>query len=509
MRLREKRLLFVAAPALVVALFCWWKLADLSAGVAVTTGYVGSIPVTVFRGAADKPSPAIVIAHGFAGSQQLMQPFALTLARNGYVAVTFDFAGHGRNPEPLPGGLADMNKSTAALLAELGQVVAFARALSTSDRSVALVGHSMASELVTQFAMKNDDIAATVALSLFGREVSSRSPKNLLVIDGAWEPQVLHDAARRIVALTSEGPVAERVTYGDFAQGTARRFVFAAGSEHIGVIYSRDALTEAVAWMNAVFDRRSSGYIDRRGPWLALLFLSLLVLAFPLAGFLPRISNAPLGAGLGWRRLAAPSVGPAVLTPLLLWKAPTDFLPILLGDYLVAHFALYGALTAAGIWLTQRPTTTAPRVAAPKALLAAAAAAVTAYYALAFGLPLDAYVTSLAPTGLRWPLILAMFCGTAVYFLADEWLTRGQGAGIGGYAFTKVCFLASLAAAIALNPQKLFFLIIVTPVIFVLFLLYGVISVWVYRRTGDPRVAALGAAASLALAIAATFPIVA
>jgi hypothetical protein len=42
----------------------------------------------------------------------------------------------------------------------------------------------------------------------------------------------------------------------------------------------------------------------------------------------------------------------AVATPLLLWKAPTDFLPILLGDYLATHFVVWGALLWVGaLWL--------------------------------------------------------------------------------------------------------------------------------------------------------------
>ncbi|WP_300971742.1 alpha/beta fold hydrolase [Thiocapsa sp.] len=44
--------------------------------------------------------PVVVIAHGFAGSRQMMQAYAVTLARNGYLAVTFDFPGHGRNSTP-------------------------------------------------------------------------------------------------------------------------------------------------------------------------------------------------------------------------------------------------------------------------------------------------------------------------------------------------------------------------------------------------------------------------
>jgi Na+/H+-translocating membrane pyrophosphatase len=55
------------------------------------------------------------------------------------------------------------------------------------------------------------------------------------------------------------------------------------------------------------------------------------------------------------------ALAPAVFTPLLLWKLPTDFLPLLLGDYLALHFALYGALTlAALVWAGYR----VPRAAA-------------------------------------------------------------------------------------------------------------------------------------------------
>ncbi len=124
------------------------------------------------------------------------------------------------------------------------------------------------------------------------------------------------------------------------------------------------------------------------------------------------------------------------------------------------------------------------------------------------GLPINAYVTSFMPTLARAWLIPAMFCGTGLYFLADEWLTRGPGAARGGYAFTKLCFLLSLIIAVLLNPMRLFFLVIIVPVILLLFVIYGLISRWVYARTGDPRVGALGSAAAVAWAIAVTFPIV-
>jgi pimeloyl-ACP methyl ester carboxylesterase len=486
-----------------------YQLKSLSNDITIIDSKAGTIPVEIFSPATRQPSPVIVIAHGFAGSQQLMQPLALSLAHNGYIAVTFDFAGHGRNPKPLPGGLKDMHESTVALLREIGEVVTFARGLPDSNAQIALIGHSMASDLVVQYAMQNPGISATVALSLFGQDVTADNPSNLLVIDGAWETSMLTDAGFRIVAMASNGEAHDGVTYGDISKGTARRFVLAAGVEHIGVLYSRGSLSETVAWMNSVFDRHSSGYIDRRGKWLGLLFLGLVALAFPASRLLPVLSQHPLGAGIAWRSLLPVAIAPAVLTPLILWKLPTDFLPILLGDYLVVHFALYGVLTLLALWLFRGPKSTIKAPPQPFRLsLVLAASALAAYYILVLGLPIDSYITSFTPTMLRAPLIPAMFCGTVIYFLADEWATRGFRAARGGYIFTKLCFLLSLGAAVALNPQRLFFLIIIVPVMLVLFVVYGLISRWVYTRTQDPRVAALANAIALAWAIAVTFPVV-
>jgi membrane associated rhomboid family serine protease len=68
--------------------------------------------------------------------------------------------------------------------------------------------------------------------------------------------------------------------------------------------------------------------------------------------------------------------------------------------------------------------------------------------------------------------------------------------------------VVSLGIAVALNPNRLFFLVIIVPVVIVLFTVYGVVSGWVYSKTNDPRVGALGAAFGLAYAIAVTFPII-
>ncbi len=495
-------------------------------GLAISMQRLGITPITVFRPAPSAGrAPVVLIAHGFAGSQQLMQPFALTLARNGFVAITFDFPGHGRNSAPMRGGLADPDASLRTLLAAMEEMGAFARGLATAeggDGRYAVIGHSMASDIVVRHAQAHAEVQATVGVSLFAPSIEADtagdSPRNLLVISGALEPQMMAAEALRVVGqgqVAGSGATAQ-TTYGRFEDGTARRAALSPGVEHIGVLYSTRTLAETLDWLNAAFDRppASGPFIDARGPWLGLLLAGVVALAWPLSRLLPRVGGSVTLAlreqrlrWRGWRGQAALSLLPALITPLLLWKLPSNFLPILLGDYLVLHFGLYGLLTMAGLRASGRRP---PRIARGRGLALGLAILFTSAYALlAVGVPVDRYVFNVHPDAVRLPLILALCAGTLPYFLADEWLTRDTGAPRGAYVVSKLCFLLSLVLAIALNPQRLFFLAIIVPAILLLFVIYGLFSRWAGRRTGRPAVAATANALAFGCFIAVTFPLVA
>lgn len=500
--------LSVGLMAVIAILIGLFQLRQASDGLVITRTTVGETPVTIFRPQSDVPAPVVVIAHGFAGSQQLMQPFAETLAQNGYIAVTFDFLGHGRNPLPMRGDITEGKTITAALLAELTDVAASVRNLPGSDGRVAVLGHSMASDIVVRFAQTNPDVQATVAVSVFSPVATPASPRNLLVIVGAIEPEMLRNEGLRIVNLTAGGTAVAGEIYGAFSDGTARKLVLARGVEHIGVLYSHDSMVEALRWMNAAFDRQQEGFIDNRGRWLALVFAGVVALAWPLSTLLPVASDGYAGVNLGWKPLLLAAFAPAILTPLMLWKVPTDFLSILLGDYLMLHFLLYGTLTAAALLYLRRSIGRPQTARISWKAIAIAAGAVTAYNIIAFGLPIDTYVFSFLPIPQRIPLIATIACGTLPYFIADERLTRGQDSRRGAYALTKFCFLLSLAIAVALNPMKLFFLVIIVPAILLLFLAFGLISRWSYAATHHPLPGALANAAVFAWAIAVTFPMI-
>lgn len=494
-----------AVLAIGVALSNLWS-ADR--GITIETMSADGTPMTVFRPVQGGAAPVVLIAHGFAGSQQLMQPFAVTLARNGYTAVTFDFAGHGRNPRPLSGSIANADGATRTLVDEMARVADRARPL--GDGRLAVLGHSMATDIIVRFAQGRPDVAATVAVSMFSPAVTKTSPRNLLVIAGDWEGALKREALR-VVGLVSAPAVPEPgVTYGDVASGGGRRAAFSPYAEHVGVLYNQTSLREALVWLDTSFGRPvdPAPYLDARGRWILLLLLGVVLLAYPLASLLPIVSRPSAGAGLGWRRIVLPLLLPAILTPVLLRFLPTDFLPVIVGDYLAVHFATYGVVTAGCIVWVQRgrglplPTMSVVR-------LAAGAAAMIGFSLVCIIWPINAYVTSFVPGGHRFVLFLATLAGTLCFFLSDEWLTRGAETATGAFVTSKLLFLLSLALAVVLDFQRLFFLLIIVPVIVLFFLVYGLFSTWAFRRSGHPFVAGISNAVVFAWAIAATFPLLA
>jgi pimeloyl-ACP methyl ester carboxylesterase len=505
--LRRPALITLAIVAFALIGLSLWQLQAATAGLDIRRLTLGGAPATVYAPAAGPPGPVVVIAHGFAGSQQLMQAFAVALAGRGYVAVTYDLSGHGRNPAPLSGDVTKETGATRTLVAELERVAAAARPL--GDGRLAVLGHSMASDIVVRFAKAHPEVTATVAVSMFSREVTATEPRNLLVIVGDWEGFLKSEALRAVGLAVPAGAAEPGRTYGDPAAGTGRRAAFAPFVEHVGVLYSPLSLREAADWLDATFARPSppDWLPGHRGLWFALLIAGIIALARPVAELLPVVTPDPAGAGLGWKTLGPLLAAAAVGTPLILRVLPTHVLPVLVADYIAAHFAMFGLLMAAGLALVRRRSPAKqPPARLSVSALALGAALWTLYTVGAFGSALDSYAVSFVPPASRGTVIAALLVGTGLYFLSDEWLTRGPGAARFAYPVAKLAFLLSLALAVSLDFGRLFFLVIVMPVILLLFLVFGLLSRWAYRRTNHPFVPAIANAAFFATAIGVTFP---
>lgn len=467
---------------------------------------VDGTPATIFRSSAAQ-APVVLIAHGFAGSQALMQAFAWTIARSGMIAVTFDFLGHGEHPSPLGGSVTEISGATRSLVAQTARMAAEARRI--GDGRVALLGHSMASDVIIRLAVAEPDIAATVAISAFSRAATPSGPRNLLLIAGEWEGFLRAEALRLVGQVSGPSPQ-EGVTYGGFESGDARRFVVAPHVEHVGVLYSAASLAESAIWLKAAFGLAGpAAPPDRAGLWIALLLAGLILAVKPLVRLLPRVASLERGAGLPWRRFWMVLAAPAILTPVALRLWPEALTPslltILVADYLAAHFLLYGAIALTALKLAGADLASLHRGICGKRLAVAAIGAAAITTGLLFP-ALDRFVTAVLPTQGRVFLIIMMLAGTSLHFVASEAATRGPLAARLAPLAWSAAFLASLALAVALDPQRLFFLAIIVPVILPFMLAFGLFARWIHARTGHPLPGAAASAAAFALAIGATFP---
>jgi dienelactone hydrolase len=470
-----------------------WQLERERSDLSIEQLEVGRTPATVYRRNGGAKAPAVVIAHGFAGSRQLMEAYALTLARAGYVAVSFDFEGHGRNPSPMTGDITRVDGTTRLLMRELGGVIDAALALPGVDGRVALLGHSMASDIIVRQAIADPRVAATVAVSMFSEAVTASQPRDLLMVTGEWETFLRQDALRN--ARLAEPSATEGTTVGDPSIGTGRRAAVAPDVEHVSVLYSPTALREARAWLDAAFGRASSGPVSATGGPIVLLLLGIVVLAWPLSRLLPKGEMAPTPLSLGTFLLAV--VVPAVSTPVLLSFVDTRFLPVLVADYLAGHLLVYG-LIALGL-MRWRGIKFGPVAWIP-------ALALAVYGILVFGGALDRYVASFWPIPARLPIIAAIAAGALPYMLADSLITEGGRAALWRVLAARGIFIASLGAAVALDFKRLFFLLIIIPVIVVFFTIFGVMGGWVGRRTGSPWAIGIGLGLLLAWALGVSFP---
>ncbi|MFN3969795.1 MAG: alpha/beta hydrolase [Gemmobacter sp.] len=462
---------------------------------------VGGTPATVWRMPGAGPAPAVVIAHGFAGSRQLMEGFAVTLARAGYVAVAYDLAGHGRNPVPMSGDVTVIEGTTTVLMDEMARLSEAALALPGVDGRLALVGHSMASDVVVRQALRDARVGAVVAVSMFSAAVTPDSPGNLLVVAGEWEGFLAAEALKAVAMVEPGAGFAQ--TLGDPGAGTGRRAVAAPGVEHVGVLYSATTLRETRDWLDAAFGRVSRSDVAMRGGWILALLGAVMVAGWFGFGAMGPRGPAPQAVGrLSGRQFAGMLAAAGIVVPVVLRGAEVGFLPVLVADYLMLHLALYGLVIVAGswglgVWRPVWPSLAGLRVAALVALFGIGV----------FGWVLETYVASFWPVAARMAVVVAMVAGAVPFMMADAILTEGGRASPGRVIAVRAMALLSLGLAVALDFERLMFLVIVLPVILVFFLLFGALGSRVARASG--RVLASGAGLGLFLgwALAVTFPL--
>ena len=179
------------------------------------------------------PAPAVLVSHGFINTREMQSPFAIELARRGFVVLAMDMTGHGYSSGPM--GIDGFGGPSS---------LTYLRNLPYVDRAnVGLEGHSMGGAPVMNAATAIPDGYNAVVLEgsttqFFGagKPGSPTFPRNLAVVFGRYDefaPLMWGEAKGSDVGASpklegifgSQGPVTVGRLYGDITAGTGRLLV--------------------------------------------------------------------------------------------------------------------------------------------------------------------------------------------------------------------------------------------------------------------------------------------
>ncbi|WP_199312782.1 alpha/beta fold hydrolase [Microcoleus sp. FACHB-672] len=332
----NRRRWFLLLVSLVLIVLSWWGIAAARNGLIVRSLEREGVPLLYMAPQEAQKAPAVLVAHGYAGSKQLMLGYAHVLAHSGYAVMLWDFGGHAANPASLERGSLqrDLDIATAALV-EQPEV---------DPARLALLGHSMGSGAVMSAGIANvNRFAATIAVSPTGANVTPAAPRNLQLQAGSGEGRFVENAQRMLRDAGGENP--------NFAQGRARSLQIIPNVEHITILFSNASHQAAKTWLNATFNLQNTGnYTDRRMIWYALHLGAWLLL---LSAISPRLADPTIAARAKVRPLQ--SWGGLLLAPVaaigvLTLASRTDSIENL-GGLLVGGAVALWFLVGGVVWL--------------------------------------------------------------------------------------------------------------------------------------------------------------
>ncbi len=450
--------------ALVLGASALWTLEAARGGVEIGEMRVGPTPVTIWG--VENTGPAVVMAHGFAGSRQMMQGYGLVLAQAGYRVYAFDYLGHGRHPQPMSGDVTAVDGTTRLLVNQTLEVIDAAR---TNEGDIALVGHSMATDVLVRAAREAEGVGPLVLLATFSGAITAEAPDDVLMITGAWEPRL-------------QGFAADAVA--EVAAGVRREAMIAPAVEHVAILHSREGRQATLDWLDTYYGRDAKVPVPQTG-WALIGVLAAITMLFaPVVQLFP--ARKVSATALSWRRFAGVVCAPMLVTPVVAAPVETQVLPVLVADYLALHLLIYGVIQLAVLWFTG---------ARPGAVSVTGGVLVLIWTVGLFGFALDRYGANFWPVPERWRIIAALTLGAVPFMLADAWSVHG--AGPARRVVARIGFLVSLAVAVATDFEGLFFLLLIAPVIVLFFLSFG----WI-GRVAARRFGAIGPGVGLGLALA-------
>jgi hypothetical protein len=208
---------------------------------------------------AKNPMPGVLNMHGYQNDKDVSSSLSIELSRRGYVVLAPDTLGHGDS-----GGYLDILKYFADMKnndpysAGMLDAFQYLKSLPFVDKArLGVGGHSLGAMNSERIGNNDPDVRAADYLCGFGPR--NHRLKNVLVTQAQFDEfGIFREGKPNVLKLTNDPercanfgvcPVQWDTTYGNFADGTARRIALIPFEHHLLPLF-RKAVGEGVEWMN-------------------------------------------------------------------------------------------------------------------------------------------------------------------------------------------------------------------------------------------------------------------
>jgi len=485
------------------------------------------VPVLVLESkTAQLDSPILLAVHGVISNKEYMQLIGSEIARMGLRVFMPDLPGHGASNASFATPVQDFSNVVGGNVAQLERLYRYVRE-KFPQAPVGVLGHSMGSGAILNFAVTKPELAVAIPVSVAGRQPATpENPKNMLMLVGERDIPICLSSAKQLYDAATGLPEPQSTLFGAFENGTARVHKVLPRLDHISIMLAPQTAQEIREWLGHTFGLPSGDNkaMVSRLRWTSAGLVASIASYLPFSALLTRM----------WGLKAAPAKSPQLTfknnlaamgvlgvapfaSVLLLHKLKKPHLvSLVLGDYLASFFVLSGLLSWTGLAVVRRGKLNLSDISA--GVNGSARTKLLNWVGLPLALWAYSYATlgrfsrrswfSFALNGKRARTMSVLTACALPYFLASEATFRRM-PGFSGYAssnLTKFSLTASMMVAARLKDEQNFLAILAMPMSIAYLLMDGY-ALWQYRQNRDFVTTGAYDALVLAWLVSSLFPL--
>jgi dienelactone hydrolase len=248
---------------------------------------------------------AVILGHGVMVGKEMMRLIALELAKAGFVAIPFDFRGHGLSSGELTGfslrtfgqfsGECDRSNTLTLDILAIKEVLR-TKVKDINMTNLGYVGYSMGGGAGFSLLSYDNDFNAMVGLAPMPSYgcVNTTNPRNLLVIIGQYDEAFNEDLLTKVIKnKTGLASINRNQLYGDFSDGSAAELYVDDNTDHFTGPYDYDFALQIRNWVLQALAPTTPFPTDLAYPVLGIAVLMQLIggIGFFLSSSIPLLDK--------------------------------------------------------------------------------------------------------------------------------------------------------------------------------------------------------------------------